>query len=151
MQFPILTSILLAPILGIIIILLFPESKEKEIKVTAAIVTFISLLLSIIAFVTYNKAIGGLQFQETYSWIPAFGINYSVGADGLSLPLVLLTAIVIFAGVFASWKMEKRIKEFFIFLLLLVAGVFGVFISRDLFFFYLFFEIAVKNAVIKPK
>ncbi|WP_099716738.1 NADH-quinone oxidoreductase subunit M, partial [Clostridium sp. LS] len=143
MEFPILTSILLAPILGIIIILLFPESKEKEIKVTAAIVTFISLLLSIIAFVTYNKAMGGLQFQETYSWIPAFGINYSVGADGLSIPLILLTAIVIFAGVFASWKMEKRIKEFFIFLLLLVAGVFGVFISRDLFLFYVFFEIAV--------
>jgi NADH-quinone oxidoreductase subunit M len=143
MQFPILTSILLAPILGIIIILLFPATKEKEIKVTAVIVTFTSLLLSIIAFVTYNKTIGGLQFQETYSWIPAFGINYSVGADGLSIPLILLTAIVIFAGVFASWKMEKRIKEFFIFLLLLVAGVFGVFISRDLFFFYLFFEIAV--------
>lgn len=143
MEFPILTLILLAPILGIIIILLFPATKEKEIKVTAAIVTFISLLLSIIAFVTYNKSIGGLQFQETYSWIPAFGINYSVGADGLSIPLILLTAIVIFAGVFSSWKMEKRIKEFFIFLLLLVAGVFGVFISRDLFFFYLFFEIAV--------
>ncbi|MDG5853725.1 complex I subunit 4 family protein [Clostridium beijerinckii] len=143
MQFPILTSILLAPILGIIIILLLPESKKKEIKVTAAIVTFISLLLSIIAFVTYNKEMGGLQFQETYSWIPAFGINYSVGADGLSIPLILLTAIVIFAGVFSSWKMEKRIKEFFIFLLLLVAGVFGVFISRDLFLFYVFFEIAV--------
>ena len=143
MQFPILTSILLAPILGIIIILFLPETKKKEIKVTAAVVTFISLLLSIITFITYNKAIGGLQFMETYSWIPAFGINYSVGADGLSIPLVLLTAIVIFAGVFASWKMEKRIKEFFIFLLLLVVGVFGVFISRDLFLFYLFFEIAV--------
>ncbi|MFW2501587.1 complex I subunit 4 family protein [Clostridium diolis] len=143
MQFPILTSILLAPILGIIIILFLPGTKKKEIKVTAAIVTFISLLLSIIAFVTYNKEMGGLQFQETYSWVPAFGINYSVGADGLSIPLILLTAIVIFAGVFSSWKMEKRIKEFFIFLLLLVAGVFGVFISRDLFLFYVFFEIAV--------
>lgn len=113
MQFPILTSILLAPIWGIIIILLLPETKKNEIKVTAAIVTFISLLLSIIAFVTYNKEMGGLQFQETYSWIPAFGINYSVGADGLSIPLVLLTAIVIFAGVFASWKMEKKNKGIF--------------------------------------
>ncbi|AJA48598.1 NAD(P)H-quinone oxidoreductase chain 4 1 [Clostridium pasteurianum DSM 525 = ATCC 6013] len=143
MQFPILTLILLAPILGIIIILLFPASKVKEIKVTAAIVTSISLLLSIVAFVTYNRGTGGLQFIESYPWIPAFGINYSVGVDGLSLPLILLTSIVIFTGVFASWKMEKRIKEFFIFLLLLVAGVFGVFISRDLFLFFLFFEIAV--------
>jgi NADH-quinone oxidoreductase subunit M len=143
MQFPILTLILLAPILGIMIILLLPATKVKEIKVTAAIITSISLLLSIVAFVTYNRGIGGLQFMETYPWIPAFGINYSVGVDGLSLPLILLTSIVIFTGVFASWKMENRIKEFFIFLLLLVAGVFGVFISRDLFFFFLFFEIAV--------
>lgn len=143
MQFPILTLILLAPILGIVIILLSPATKEKEIKLTAVIVTFISLLLSIVAFVTYNKDIGGLQFLETYSWIPAFGINYSVGVDGLSLPLILLTSIVIFTGVFASWNLEHRIKEFFIFLLLLVSGVFGVFISRDLFFFYIFFEVAV--------
>jgi len=143
MQFPILTLILLAPVLGIIIILLFPDTKGKEIKVTAAIVTSISLILSILAFVTYNRGIGGLQFLETYSWVPAFGINYSVGVDGLSLPLILLTSIIIFTGVFASWKLENRIKEFFIFLLLLVIGVFGVFISRDLFFFFLFFEIAV--------
>ncbi|NRU88458.1 NADH:ubiquinone oxidoreductase subunit 4 (subunit M) [Clostridium beijerinckii] len=108
MQFPILTSILLAPILGIIIILFLPGTKKKEIKVTAAIVTFISLLLSIIAFVTYNKEMGGLQFQETYSWVPAFGINYSVGADGLSIPLILLTAIVIFAGVFHHGKWKKE-------------------------------------------
>ena len=143
MQFPILTLILLAPILGIAIILFIPAAREKEIKLTAAAVTFISLALSIAAFLTYDKGTGGLQFLETYSWIPAFGINYSVGVDGLSLPLILLTSIVIFTGVFASWHMEQRIKEFFIFLLLLVSGVFGVFISRDLFFFYIFFEVAV--------
>ncbi|MDT8718636.1 NADH-quinone oxidoreductase subunit M [Clostridium sp. 19966] len=143
MQFPILTSILVAPIVGIIIILFLNDTKHNKIKVTASVTTFISLLLSIIAFITYDKSIGGLQFKETYSWIPALGINYSVGVDGLSLPMILLTSIVIFAGVFASWKMEHRIKEFFIFLLLLVIGVFGVFISRDLFFFFLFFEIAV--------
>ncbi|GFZ33838.1 NADH dehydrogenase subunit M [Clostridium zeae] len=143
MQFPILTSILLAPIVGIIIILFLKATKHNAIKAIAAVVTFISLFLSIIVFVTYNKTIGGLQFNETYTWIPSLGINYSVGIDGVSLPMILLTSIVIFAGVFTSWKMENRIKEFFIFLLLLVTGVFGVFISRDLFFFFLFFEIAV--------
>ncbi|GKU27572.1 NADH dehydrogenase subunit M [Clostridium folliculivorans] len=143
MQFPILTSILLAPIVGIILILFLNDTKHKEIKMISAVTTFISLLLSIITFVTYDKSAGGLQFNETYNWIPALGINYSVGVDGLSLPMILLTSIVIFAGVFASWKMENRIKEFFIFLLLLVTGVLGVFISRDLFFFFIFFEIAV--------
>ena len=86
---------------------------------------------------------GGLQFLQDIIWVDRLGISYSVGVDGISLPLVLLTAIVIFSGVFASWDMHYRVKEFFIFLLILVAGVFGVFISRDLFFFYLFFEVAV--------
>lgn len=143
MGFPILTSILLAPVLGVLVILFIPQDEERLIKITAAIATFIALVLSVIAFLTYDRGAAGLQFLEDYSWVPSVGINYSVGVDGMSLPLVLLTAIVIFTGVFASWDMHTRVKEFFIFLLLLVAGVFGVFISRDLFFFYIFFEVAV--------
>lgn len=143
MDFPILTMILLAPVLGALAILFIPQEEERLIKITAAIATFISLVLSIWAFIAYDREAGGLQFLEHYTWVPAFGISYSVGVDGMSLPLVLLTAIVIFTGVFASWDMHNRVKEFFIFLLVLVAGVFGVFISRDLFFFYFFFEVAV--------
>lgn len=143
MDFPILTTILLAPVFGALAILFIPQEEERLIKITAAIATFVSLVLSVWAFIAYDRQAGGLQFLEHYSWVPAFGINYSVGVDGMSLPMVLLTAIVIFTGVFASWDMQTRVKEFFIFLLVLVAGVFGVFITRDLFFFYLFFEVAV--------
>lgn len=143
MSFPILSAILLAPVIGVIVILFIPQEEERVIKITAAIATLIALVLAVIAFLTYDRSLGGLQFLEDYSWVPSFGINYAVGVDGMSLPLVLLTAIVIFTGVFASWDMHTRIKEFFIFLLILVTGVFGVFISRDLFFFYLFFEVAV--------
>ena len=91
----------------------------------------------------YDVAKGGMQLVLEIPWVNEFGIKFSLGVDGISLPLILLTSIVIFTGVFASWDMQHRIKEFFIFLLVLVSGVFGVFASRDLFFFYLFFEVAV--------
>ncbi len=141
--FPILLSIVLAPIIGALIIVLIPEKDEMVIKITAALATFVSLVLSLYAFITYDKSVGGLQFLQDFIWVERFGINLSFGVDGISLPLVLLTAIVIFTGVFASWDMKNRSKEFFVFLLVLVAGVFGVFVSRDLFWFYLFFEVAV--------
>ncbi|NLW06930.1 MAG: NADH-quinone oxidoreductase subunit M, partial [Clostridia bacterium] len=143
MTFPILTAIMLAPLVGLLFILAIPEREQLTIKITAAAATFVSLVLSIIVYVQYEISSGGLQFLQDIPWITGFNINYSVGVDGISAPMVLLTAIVIFTGVFASWDMTNRIKEFFIFLLLLVTGVFGVFISRDLFFFYLFFEVAV--------
>ncbi|HBT46304.1 MAG TPA: NADH-quinone oxidoreductase subunit M [Peptococcaceae bacterium] len=143
MSFPLLTSILLAPVIGLILILIIPEREQLLIKITAAVATFVALALSVYAYVAYDQQLGGMQFLEDRVWVPAFGINYSLGVDGISLPMVLLTAIVIFTGVFASWDMTNRIKEFFIFLLMLVTGVFGVFMTRDLFFFYLFFEVAV--------
>ncbi|SMB93918.1 NADH dehydrogenase subunit M [Desulfonispora thiosulfatigenes DSM 11270] len=143
MSFPILTSILLAPIIGVLLILFVPEREDKIIKIIAAITTGISVILSLVAFIGYDKGLGGIQFVENIPWVEALGINYALGVDGISLPLILLTAIVIFAGVFSSWDMHHRVKEFFVFLLALVAGVFGVFLTTDLFFFYLFFEIAV--------
>jgi len=141
--FPILTAIMLAPVVGLLFILAIPEREQLTIKITAAAATFVSLVLSIVVYVQYDFSSGGLQFLQDIPWIPGFGINYAVGVDGISAPLVLLTAIVIFTGVFASWDMTNRVKEFFIFLLMLVTGVFGVFINRDLFFFYFFYEVAV--------
>ena len=72
-----------------------------------------------------------------------FGISYFVGVDGINAPLLLLTGIVIFTGVLTMWELENRIKEYFAFMLFLVTGVFGVFMSMDIFFFFLFYEIAV--------
>jgi NADH-quinone oxidoreductase subunit M len=143
MNFPILSVIMLAPLIGALIILLLPEKEQNTIKITAVAATSVSLILSVSAFLMYDKTIGGVQFAESIPWVDFLGISYSVGVDGLSLPMILLTSLVIFTGVFASWDMTTRIKEFFIFLLILTTGVFGVFISRDLFFFYLFFEVAL--------
>ncbi|MCR6546232.1 complex I subunit 4 family protein [Dehalobacterium formicoaceticum] len=138
-----LAIIILAPIFGALTILFIPDKEEVIIKCTAALFTFISLVASIVCYLNYDVAKGGMQFNLDIPWVNEFGIRFSLGVDGISLPLILLTALVIFTGVFASWDMHHRIKEFFIFLLVLVSGVFGVFASRDLFFFYLFFEVAV--------
>lgn len=138
-----LLTIFLAPVVGALVILFIPEKEDVLIKCTAAFFTGISLLATIVVYLTYDVSKGGLQFLLDIPWVNQFGIKFSLGVDGISLPLVLLTSLVIFTGVFASWDMHNRIKEFFIFLLVLVSGVFGVFVSRDLFFFYLFFEVAV--------
>lgn len=84
-----------------------------------------------------------LAHVERIPWLGQMGIEYYVGADGISVLMVLLTAVVIFCGVLASWQQVHRVKEFFAFLLLLVTGVFGAFVAQDFFLFFLFYEVAV--------
>ena len=83
------------------------------------------------------------QFVEKYEWLPALGLSYHVGVDGIATPLVLLTGIVIFTGVIISQRIDDRPREFFAFLFILASGVFGVFVALDLFGLFFFYEIAV--------
>ena len=83
------------------------------------------------------------QFRETQVWVEELGIAYDLGVDGLTAPMVLLTGMVAVAGVFISWRIEDRQKEFMTFFMLLVAGVMGVFISVDLFLLFFFYELAI--------
>jgi NADH-quinone oxidoreductase subunit M len=85
----------------------------------------------------------GLAFEEKYDWITALGISYHVGVDGLSAPMVLLTGMVAVAGVLISWRIEDRPREFMAFFLLLVAGVYGVFVAVDMFLLFFFYELAI--------
>ena len=143
MGFHILFLIMLAPIIGAITILFVPEKNNKWVKIIAAIAAGISLILSFVTYLNYNSQVGGMQFTEQYAWIKGFGIDFSLGVDGLSMPMVLLTSIILFSGVFVSWKLETRPKEFFFYMLILVGGVFGVFMSGDLLIMLLFMEMAV--------
>lgn len=143
MAFPILSVIVLTPLLGALIIVVVPKEKLLAVRCTAAAVSFISLAFSIYTCLAYNRASGGMQFAEKLDWIRSIGVSYSLGVDGISAPMILLTGIVIFTGVLVSWSIEERVKQFFINLLLLAAGAFGVFCSRNLFFFFLFYELAV--------
>ena len=143
MGFHILFLIFLSPIIGALLLLFVPQKNNKAVKIISLFAASAALILSFVAYFKYDSAIGGMQFLEHYEWVPQFGINFDLGVDGLSMPLVLLTSIILFSGVFVSWKLENRVKEFFFYMLLLVGGVFGVFISRDLLLMFLFMEMAV--------
>jgi NADH-quinone oxidoreductase subunit M len=142
-SFPVLTCMLLAPVVGILILLFLKEEQGFLIRMVALVAAGISFFLSIYTFVSYDKNLGGLQFVEKIPWVKAFGITYFVGVEGMNAPLLLLTGIVIFTGVLTMWELKTRVREYFIFQLALVTGVFGVFMSYDMFFFFLFYEIAV--------
>ena len=139
-----LTIILLSPLTAALVIMLVPRTNLLAVRLLSAIASSITLVLSSwLCWIYLSTGMHGLQFADRLSWVEGAGISYFVAADGISLSLVLLTALVIFCGTFASWTITDRAKEFYCFLLLLVTGVFGVFLSQDLFFFFLFYEIAV--------
>jgi NADH-quinone oxidoreductase subunit M len=139
-----LTLILLSPLAAAVLIMLTPRRNLLAVRLIAAAAASIALVLSIwLCYLYLTGLMHGLQFEDLLSWSPFGRINYHVAADGISLSLVLLTSLVIFCGVFASWTITHRTKEFYCLLLLLVTGVFGVFIAQDVFFFFLFYELAV--------
>jgi len=143
MNFPFLTIITFTPLAAGLLILLFPAERKDEVRVTALAAAVIATALSLFVYFTYNSAAGGYQFIEKYDWVPQFGISYHVGVDGMSLPLVLLTSVVMLTGVLISWGLDDRPREFFAFLFILATGVFGVFVALDLFHLFFFYEIAV--------
>jgi len=143
MQFPILSVLIFTPLAAALILLLLPEDKKSWIKGIALAAGVIVLALSIWLYASYDVTAGGYQFQERVNWLPAFGISYFVGVDGISLPLVLLSGLVIISGVLVSWGVHDRPREFFSFLMFLGASVLGVFCSLDLFMLFFFFELAV--------
>jgi NADH-quinone oxidoreductase subunit M len=143
MQFPILSVLIFTPLAAALILLLLPEDKKTWIKGLALAAGIIVLALSIWLYASYDIAAGGYQFQERVDWLPALGISYFVGVDGISLPLVFLSGLVIISGVLVSWHVHDRPREFFSFLMFLGASVLGVFCSLDLFMLFFFFELAV--------
>jgi NADH-quinone oxidoreductase subunit M len=152
MNFPILSVITFTPIVAGVLILLLPAQRKNEARVVALAAAIFALILSAWVYFNYDQAAGGYQFVERYNWLPALGISLYFGVDGMSTPLVLLTGIVMFTGVLISWGddhphvmagIQDRPREFFAFLFILAWGVFGVFVSLDLFMLFFFYEIAV--------
>ncbi len=144
MQFPILSLIVFAPFIAAAIILTMKPTAKNEIRVAALSAAVVDIILSgWMYYQVYVHPTLEYQFIEKYNWLPALGISLHFGVDGMSAPLVLLTGIVMFTGVLISWKVDDRPREFFAFLFLLAGGVFGVFVSLDLFMLFFFYEIAV--------
>jgi NADH-quinone oxidoreductase subunit M len=138
-----LLFILFAPFLGAIALIFIPRQEELMVRMTAAISAGISLLASFYIFFAYDTTKGGFQFVQRFVWSDELGIAFYLGVDGIGGPLVFASAILLFAGVFVSWHIKDRTKEFYIFLLILAAATIGVFMSLDLFFLYFFYEMSV--------
>jgi NADH-quinone oxidoreductase subunit M len=143
MQFPFLSVIVFTPLVAALILLLYKPEWKRATRWTALAAGLFALALSLWVYITYDTGAAGYQFIEKYDWMPALGISLHFGVDGMSVPLVLLTGIVMVTGVMISWGIDDRPREFFAFLFLLASGVFGVFASLDLFMLFFFYEIAV--------
>ena len=142
-SFPLLSAVLLAPIAAAVLLCFISPKAVQSVRVISAAAMTVALALTLFAFFSYDLSVGGMQFTEDVPWIHDLGVHYSLGVDGISLPMLLLTELIGLASVFASWRIEKRPKEFYILLLILIAGVTGTFIARDLFIFLLCYEVVV--------
>lgn len=142
----ILTLFIVIPVLTITGIVLVKDITK--VRMTAAIGMGIQLLLSgVLIFLYISQRNAGntaeMLFVHDITWFKSLNIHYAVGVDGISVSMIALTCLVVFAGIFASWEVDFLTKEFFISLILLATGVFGFFISIDLFTMFLFYELAV--------
>jgi NADH-quinone oxidoreductase subunit M len=136
-----LTLITFTPLLGLMVILLMPKPSKEALRTVTAATTFVPFALACYLWAQFDTSAVGYQFVERIPWISALGVEYHMGIDGLSVPLVWLTTLLLFLATFASWNIEKGVKGYMILLLLLEVGINGVFCSLDLFLFYVFWEV----------
>jgi len=141
MEQQILTLITFFPVIGVALLLLVPKERADSIKALSLIIAFITFLLSIMMYVMFDPVANGMQFEVNVPWVAAFGIHYHLGIDGISLLLIMLTTILSLIAILSSWTAIKTgVKGYYISMLLLETGMLGVFVSLDLFLFYVFWE-----------
>jgi NADH-quinone oxidoreductase subunit M len=143
MPFPILTSLIALPIVGALLLLLLRDDEEHAgaIRRVALVVSILVFAESLLLWARFNPGAADFQFVEQHAWIPAFGIQYLVGVDGISLLLVVLTAFLTPLAILSGWEsVHRRVRAFCMFLLLLESAIIGVFVSIDLFLFYVFWD-----------
>jgi len=139
----ILTAITWLPLVGAVGILLLPGAQAALARVVALVAAGGSLVLSWGLLASFDRSSSEPQFTEQATWIPELGMTYSLGVDGLSYPLVLLTTVLAVVALIASLKVERSPKAYFAWMLLLEFAILGVFVARDWFLFYVFWEIAL--------
>lgn len=138
-----LLIILFAPFVGALALIFVSNRQVSLVRGIAAGSAFVSLAASVYLFYAYDSVKGGFQFIQRIEWSRQLGISLHLGVDGIGTPLVLASGILLFAGIFVSWHIKDRLKEFYIWILILAAATIGVFMSLDLFFLYFFYEMSV--------
>ncbi|HWO56281.1 MAG TPA: NADH-quinone oxidoreductase subunit M [bacterium] len=137
----ILSWMIFIPLIGMAVIMFLPKDNHRAIRGVTMAATIIPLLLSLMMLFSYDPSTHEFQFVEKAAWIPALNVNYHLGVDGLSVPMVVLTTLLCFLAALVSFNITNRVKEYFAFYLLLEAGMIGVFCALDFFLFYVFWEI----------
>ena len=127
--------------IGVAVLMLLPRNNARLARIFAMLAAVFGLAVTLLAAFSFKR--GEIQTVALVPWIPSLGIEYRLAADGISLTLVLLTGLAAIAGILFSWNIEHRAKEFFAFYLALIGGVYGVFLSFDLFLLFVFYEIAI--------
>lgn len=141
-QFPWLTAIILLPLVASLPIPFIPDKQGKTIRWYALGVGILDLALMVHAFWNhYNFQDASFQFVETYTWIPQLSLQWSVAADGLSTPLILLTGLVTTLAIFASWPIVKKPRLFYFLMLVMYSAQIGVFAAQDILMFFLMWEL----------
>ena len=134
----------MVPLAGAALAMFLPKDRPRDAWQFAIFVAAVSFALSVIVFLRYDYGAGGVQLVREYPWIgQPVNISLSLGLNGIGAPLVLLNGIVLLGAVLISQTITRRTRDFFVLLLALGAGVYGVFIVRDLFFLFFFYELAV--------
>jgi NADH-quinone oxidoreductase subunit M len=138
-----LNWILWLPIVGMIGVLITPKENQNGIRWITLITTFATFVLTLVLYKHFDTSIAGLQsdFTVKIPWIKDYHINYYLGVDGISLPMVILNGLLFFLCTLSSWTVEKSVKAYFALLLFLQSTVFGVFLSLDFFLFYVYWEV----------
>src|SRR6202171_3538341 len=143
MHFPILTSLVALPVAGALLLLLVGNDERDAplVRHIALVVAFVGFAETLLLWSQFNASSAEFQFVERHAWIPAFGISYFVGVDGISLLLLVLTGFLTPLALLGSWEsVHKKTRAFCIFVLLLESAMMGVFVSLDLFLFYVFWD-----------
>ncbi len=143
----ILSLLIFTPLLGALLVAMLPENRTALFRWIALLVTLAEVVLAGLAYRIFDRTVAGYQLLEQVDWITLTlgnvgiaSIDYVVGVDGISLPLVILSAVVMLVGVLSSWPMQHRQKAYYALYLLLTGTIMGCFVALDFFLFFLFFE-----------
>jgi NADH-quinone oxidoreductase subunit M len=137
----ILTIVTFMPALGAVLLLFFNRKNVRAIRAFSLLIAGVTFVLSLHLIAHFNSSRSDFQFLVNIPWIPSVGISYHMGVDGISVFLILLATVLTPLAILASWSVSDRAKEYFVFMLMLETGMIGVFVSLDLFLFYLFWEV----------
>src|SRR5690625_1730191 len=136
-----LTALIFIPLVGALITMFLPKDKPGTIKGFALIVSLIPLVLLFAMWGSFDASNPAMQLVQQVDWIPTIGAEYHVGVDGISFPLLWVTALVSILSIVASWRVDHRVKEFFAWILTLQMAMYGVFLALDYVLFFIFWEL----------